>query len=223
MAEEDYTKNTDEPGQEESRANEQIYLSEPETREYLDKKWVLSRLILQIAGKPKEHIEKTLNALIDDIKKYEQIKLVKSVTEPPEKDEQDIWTTYAELEIVTKNLEVLTEFCMEYMPSSVEILEPENALASASAVTNFLNDFMAKLHDVSMRLKNVNAKNEILNKNAGALLSNLIFLILKNESKSIEEISKQVGVKTDQLKSILDNLVQQGKITEQDGKYSLNK
>jgi len=192
-------------------------------KELLEDKWILARLILQIAGSPKEHVEETLKKLVEDIKKYKEIKLIKSQLEEATEQEDKIWTAFAEVEIVTKNLPLLTAFCMEYMPSSVEILEPDVPLANANMTTNFLNDLLSKIHEFSMQLKNANAKIEILNKNASALMSNLIFYVTKDTERTIEDLEKHVGVKKEQLKPFIEKLVHAGKLKESEGKYSINK
>ena len=200
---------------------EEYQIEQAEANEKLEKGWILSRIILQIAGKPKDHVEKTLNALVKDITKYENIKIVKYEIEEAT-EEENMWTGFAEAEIITKDIEILTDFCVQYMPSSVEILQPDKPLADAQKTTNFLNDLLVKLHDVSMKIKNANAQNEILNKNARTLLTNMVFYLLQDKNEiTINELSKKVGVKEKQLQPFLTKLVANEKLVEKEGKYSL--
>ena len=57
---------------------------------------------------------------------------------------------FAELEVKTASLTHIINFCFEYMPSLIEIIEPYELKISSADVSSFLNDLQAKLHGVDM-------------------------------------------------------------------------
>ena len=81
--------------------------------------------IIEMAGKPKEHIEKTIRAYIVDLKKQDGIMLLKEdYANAEEKD--GIWAVFVEVEMIVKGLTRFINFCLSYMPSSIEIIKPES-------------------------------------------------------------------------------------------------
>ncbi|MDP6293769.1 MAG: hypothetical protein QGG83_03350, partial [Candidatus Woesearchaeota archaeon] len=87
----------------------------------MEKVPVTARVVLEIVGAPKEHVEKSLKEYVADIKKSNEI--LTEVFHPAEEKER-LWTSFFELEIKFKSAMHLLDFCFESMPSSVEIMEP---------------------------------------------------------------------------------------------------
>ncbi|MFH1376395.1 MAG: hypothetical protein ABIH25_02055 [Candidatus Woesearchaeota archaeon] len=118
------------------------------------------KTIIEIVGTPKEHVEETINkvvTLINENKKFDlisqdvaEIKEVDLVT-----DVKNVWSSFGEFEIEFKNILDLTDFCFEFMPSSVEIIEPEIVKTDGKDLGQSLNDFLAKLHQYDMTLKKI--------------------------------------------------------------------
>jgi hypothetical protein len=117
---------------------------------------ITANAIIEIVGAPKEHIEETMTKVMDLIEKNEDHKIIKKETsEPKESDFPDpnnpeknikVWSTFTELEADFKNFDALTNFCFEFMPSSIEILEPLEMKMEAQEINNSLNDILARLH-----------------------------------------------------------------------------
>ena len=120
---------------------------------------IKANAIIELVGAPKEHIEQTMEkviTLIEENKDQEILK--KEITEPKEqefphpqkKDEKiKVWSTFAELEVSFKDFDTLTNFCFEFMPSSIDILEPLTLEIDAQEINNSLNDILARLHQQS--------------------------------------------------------------------------
>ncbi len=119
------------------------------------------RTILEILGSPKEHVEETLQFVIGKAK--ESFNLLSETTYETE-EVDGLWSTFCELQISFKDLEQLTIFCFDFMPSSVEVLEPISMSLKCTNVANLYNDLLAKLHRYDMVVKNLNAENVILKK-----------------------------------------------------------
>lgn len=188
-------------------------------------KQVQSRAIIEILGKPKEHVEKTIKEYTEAIKKKEDLQLLQiDISEAKEVDkEQALWSAFAELEIQTPDLQTLIEFCFDYMPSSIEIIKPEELTIKDKATTNLLNDLQAKLHRIDMITKQLNNENTFLKKNMQSLLKNFISITLFKAEKTSENLAKIIGMDEEALEKFLEKMIEEKIITKKEDKYQLAK
>jgi len=179
---------------------------------------VLARVIIEMLGAPKEHIEKTLKDYVEKLKQDKEMKILKEELAPA-KEQKKLFSTFAELEILFSNSQKLVDFCFDAMPSSVEIIRPEKIIVDSSSFTDTLNDMQAKLHNNDMIIKTLRAKSALLDKNAKAVLRNFIYFLIKDEPRPIEYLSEEMGIGAKQLRPFLDELIKAGNIAEKEGKY----
>ncbi|MBI2134937.1 hypothetical protein HYU09_03025 [Candidatus Woesearchaeota archaeon] len=179
-------------------------------------------VIIEVLGKPKEHVEKALKMYVDRIRQDSDLIILKEEFADA-KEKSGLWATFAELEMVVKGIRKLIAFCFDYMPSSIQILKPENYSLDRSMIEDFVNDLQARLHDVDMIVKKQNNENEFLKKNMQTTVKNLILISLIYGSLDREKLSKVTGIKPDELKIFLDSMVKDSKIKEENGFYSLIK
>jgi hypothetical protein len=112
--------------------------------------------IIEIAGSPREHVEETINKVTKIIKDNKKLEVLKQeiaeieTTEAPSprnpEEKIEIFSTFADLEISLENFDELMQFCYTFMPSSIEILEPEDLKIKNSHLSNSLNDLLGRLH-----------------------------------------------------------------------------
>lgn len=192
----------------------------PEEKLTAENMHIRCKIIIEILGKPKEHVEKTIRMYVDNIKNdTDFIVLHSDFSEALEKEK--LWSVFAELEMVVKGIPKLIAFCFDYMPSSVEILKPEEFSMSKSIVEDLLNDLQARLHNVDMVVKKQKNENEFLKKNMNTAVRNIILISLASGSLDKEKLSKVTGVSDKELKAFLDDLIKENKISEEKGIYSL--
>jgi len=177
------------------------------------------RAIIEMLGAPKEHIENTLKEYIDKLKKEGLNITSENYAEAQEKGK--FFSTFAEIELNFEAMDDVLAFCFDNMPSSVEILSPEKLTFEASLLTGFLNDLQAKIHQVDGLIKEVSAKQQLLDNNALNILHNFIHHILKEGEKTTEEISAKIGMGPKETTSFLNVMIKKGLIKEDGGKYSL--
>jgi len=115
---------------------------------------IQTRLILEIAGFPKEHVEQVLKKIVEKIKAEKKVLRYK-IYEAEQREK--IYSTFTEIEIEFKDMTDLSVFCFDYMPSSIEILEPTELKLVAKDYENMFNDILAKLHNYDMIIKNMKA------------------------------------------------------------------
>lgn len=184
-----------------------------------DQQKVLAKVIIEMLGAPKEHIEKTLKDYVEKLKDDKDISIKKEEFAPA-KQQEKLFSTFAELDIIFKDTGKLVDFCFDAMPSSVEIIEPEKLHLDSSHLTETLNDMQAKIHQNDMVVKTLKARNTVLDKNAKKILRNFVNSLIEEEPKSIESISSKMGITPEHLKPFIEELKKEGKIVEKEGRYA---
>jgi len=120
---------------------------------------ITAQLIIEIAGFPKEHIEDVMGKLLENVKK--EYDVLEAFVEEV-KQVKELWSTFVDIKIRFKDLNHMTAFCFDYMPSSVDIIEPVKFNFDAHDINALFNDLMGKIHHYDMLLKNFKALNEML-------------------------------------------------------------
>ncbi len=185
-------------------------------------KKILFRAVVEVLGKPKEHVDSTLKGYLKKLKensKYEVLK--EDLAELKQHEESELWMAFAELEIKTSGVTEIIDFCFDYMPSLIEIIEPEELQLDSLMVSSFLNDMQAKLHGVDMLAKQMKIENQLTNQSLARLLNNYVTLLLQNHNLSSEQLSKLTGMNIDILEDYLDKMIDEGKVDLKEGIYFL--
>jgi len=59
-------------------------------------------------------------------------------------------------------MQKLSDICFDYMPSSIEVLDPAGMEMDMGMFSDMLNDLIARMHKYDMLVKNYNAENTLL-------------------------------------------------------------
>lgn len=129
-------------------------------------KKVSIRTIIDVAGKPASLVEKTLQKVTEELENNEKLQILEIITAEPElQDEKSgMYTAFLELEIEFVNVREAMKFIVDYLPTSIEIIEPFEIKVSNEQLTDVLNDM------AHFQIKNINeihrlkAHNHILQK-----------------------------------------------------------
>jgi hypothetical protein len=112
-------------------------------------------IILEILGRPKEHVTESLDGLIKKISEEKGIKIIEKKSHEPKKLEEseeemtkhgEIFTSFAEVEIEFDKIDDLIKIIFNYMPSSVEIVSPEKISFDNVFLSDMLTGLILKLH-----------------------------------------------------------------------------
>lgn len=173
-------------------------------------------------GKPKEHVDSTLKGYLQKLKENSRYNVTKEeLSELKQHEESELWMAFAELEIKTSGVAEIIDFCFDYMPSLIEIIEPEELQLDSLTISSFLNDMQAKLHGVDMIVKQMKIENQLTNQSLARLLNNFITILLRDHNLSSEQLSKLTGMNIDVLEDYLDKMIDEGKIDLKEGIYFL--
>jgi len=105
-------------------------------------------MILDIIGRPPEHLVESLEKIIEDMGKEQGVTLKsKKIKEPaPMKDQKDFYTTFAEIEVEVDEILYLAILMFKYMPAHIEIISPELIALSNNGFNDILNELTRRLH-----------------------------------------------------------------------------
>jgi hypothetical protein len=190
--------------------------------EKLERGYIRFSAIIEMMGAPKEHLSNSFKGYIEKLKENKNIIVIKEHIAKPKKKDR-LFVMYVELELLAKDASELVFFCFDYMPSSIEIIEPEQFQYRATDFAAFLNDMQARMHTIDSQLKMLKAKSSNLERNAALLLRNNILIVLKEKDKSIEELAKDTGIPALQLSPFLEKLISEGWLKRVKDKYSRKK
>ncbi len=118
-------------------------------------------VVIELMGSPKEHIESLMKEIVENLKKEKDVK-VHSHKMSDIAEVKGFWSSFTELEIEVKDIGKLVDISFDYMPSSIEILEPEKTEVDMKYMGDFINDLLARLHRYDMLIKNFYAENKLL-------------------------------------------------------------
>lgn len=83
-------------------------------------------MIFEIMGRPESYIKESIEKFSDKIGQEKDVKIINKKTAEVKKIEgQELFTTFAELEIETKDISALLRIIFNYMPSHIEIVSPD--------------------------------------------------------------------------------------------------
>ena len=189
------------------------------------KKELLFRAIIEVLGRPKEHVEKTIKDYLERLKQDKNYQIVsEEVAEVKKQEKEEMWVIFAELEVRTEKVDNIIGFCFEYMPSMIELIEPSELTLRDVTLSNFLNDLQARLHHVGIVAKQLKSENDFLKKNLAVLVKNYVTVLLNGGRKmTSEQLSKLTGLAKDKLEDFLDQLIDKEEIDLKEDLYLLKK
>src|SRR3989344_1279069 len=190
-------------------------------KEIIEKGGILVRTICEILGGPKEHVEETIKVLVQKAAELKDAWLIKYKIYPAEKQET-LFASFAEIEILFKNQSELLDFCFNFMPSSVEIVEPQKFVMTSTLFTNWINDLQGRLHSIDKIAKEANAYKKLLNQRIASIVRYNFLSHLKDKKLSKNELLSKVGIDKEGFEVYLKSLIDRGEIIEEKGKLKLS-
>lgn len=124
------------------------------------------KAIIEILGKPKEHVEQTIAKVLEELKKREGLKVVtENIADT--KEVEHFFSSYIDVELKLDDMDKLIDFCFDFLPSNIEIIDPEKIDIDSHLFAEYMNDLLAKLHQQSMVIRNLHAENLVMKEKLG--------------------------------------------------------
>ncbi len=122
-------------------------------------------MIVEIAGRPASHLKEALSQHIGILNQVNDIEVHSiKLSEPKEiEGHRDMFTCFAEADFETPNFGRLAETMFDFMPSSVEVIEPGKVTMDMVEATALLNNISGRMHRYDEIAKIANIKINQLN------------------------------------------------------------
>ncbi len=181
---------------------------------------VTIRFVIEILGKPKEHIESVMNSVAEQLKEQKEF-TSKNVTISPTEEHDGMFHIFTTAEIEFKTIPSIFAFCFEYLPSSAEIISPTEFEVGINSMTGIINDFLGRLHESDMVAKRTRADNEILQKNSTQIFRNFLRFAISSGKKKSTEISAVMGIPESDIDKFITPFVKEGWVKKTEHGFEL--
>jgi hypothetical protein len=123
-----------------------------------------AKFIIEILGRPVEHLEQTLDELINKLGVEKGVSILKKTINKAKKVEKadNLWTTFAEIDLSFESLPIFMNAIITYLPAHVEVYEPEMFKMNAFEMNDFTNFVVSRLHTYDALAKRIMGEREIL-------------------------------------------------------------
>ena len=149
----------------------------------METKKITAVMILEIIGKPAEHLVATLEEIIKELGNEKDVQINnKKINEPKElKDRKEFFTTFAEIEVEVEEASQLAMLMFKYMPAHVEVVSPESIVLTNNDYGDILSELTRRLHKYDEVARVVQMEKDILEKKLKDILEKKLKDILEKK------------------------------------------
>jgi hypothetical protein len=179
---------------------------------------ILAQVSFEVIGNPKDYVEKTIKDFVENIRNDQGITILSEEYGDAEELEGGLFSTYVDTELLSVNLDKFNWLCVNFMPASIEIIAPEEMRIKDKDLTNWFNDLLAKLHDVTARFRTLSEKEEAFIKSMNAMVQNSVLLAAEHYHDP-KQICQKIGIELEQLNPFFEALVKSKKLEKKGEGY----
>jgi len=150
--------------------------------ERLEEGWMHCSIIIEMLGKPADYVEKVLKEVTTAIGKVNGIDVIKETSHELKEVKNGLLSTFVELELAIKDMNILMALVFSYMPSNIEILAPSEIKMKSADLNEFVNLLTSRLHGYDSHSKRLKIENMILKKRLEELGA------IPKQPKQVEEL-----------------------------------
>lgn len=200
-------------------------MSTPEelAKKRLKEGWLHVLATFEVIGKPKEHVEETIQQLVETVKKEETIQVLEEHIDDAVATENDFFSTFAEVDMMVKNVETLTWLAANITPATIEIIEPLNFSFTAGDMQGWINDVLSTMHSIGYAHKTQNAELQFIKGQLRTLVENTILINLAKGAKAPAAISKETSIDLKAVEAHLGALEKAERVKKDGELYTLAK
>ena len=162
-------------------------------------------LIFEMLGRPAEHLKNTLFQFIDKISQEKGVEVVnKKIHEPKRLEEakEELYTTFAETEFNFQDLPSMLKIVFMYMPSHIEIIDPEELRIKNFDLNVLMSELARKLHQYDEITKRLAIERNILYRQLQEQgIQPAIQVLGQQAQQKVEEVKKEKKKKAEKKKS----------------------
>jgi len=129
----------------------------------MDKK-ITASFIMEILGRPQEHVKQTFDEILEKMGKEPGLKIVEKKVHEPKKMEKadDLYTSFAEIEAEFDNFNSMLIVIFNYTPSHFEIISPEEIKVKNIEFSDVITNIVLRLHKYDEIAKKLTIDNAVL-------------------------------------------------------------
>ncbi|MEK6757492.1 MAG: hypothetical protein AABX88_00035 [Nanoarchaeota archaeon] len=130
-------------------------------------------LIIDVIGRPPEHLTETLNNIVKKIDEEKGVKVIeKRLGEPKEIEKQKgFFTNFVDIEIELEEILYLAVLMFKYMPAHVEVISPELIALTNNGWNDIFNELTRRLHGYDEIARILQVEKSILEKKLREIMS----------------------------------------------------
>ncbi len=150
-------------------------------------------MIVEVIGRPPEHLTETLNNIIKQIDEEKGVSVKGKKINKPQlmKEQKDFYTSFAEVEIEIEEILQLVILMFKYMPAHIEIVSPELIALTNNSWSDILSEVSRRLHGYDEMARVIQVEKGILEKKLREVLENQGGKISKEKNKVIKKKTKK--------------------------------
>jgi hypothetical protein len=192
-----------------------------EIKAKIEEGWIHVTVLFELIGNPKEHIEKTMESFLATINEDKHIITIKEEMEETLELEQSkgLFSTAAEVDYLILGIEKLTWFAFNFLPANIEIKAPEELTFKDKDLSDWMNDLLARLHEVNTVHTALKSEHTVLVKNLNNAIRNNVLLALETGASDAKSVSKKIGLGETASQQFLEALVKEEKAVLAGKKY----
>ncbi len=162
---------------------------------------IKARIILEMLGRPKEHLVDTMQKLVEALAKEKGIVVSQKEVHEPRKmedknnsempEDKQLFTTFAEVDIEVADIVVLMGIVFRYMPSHVEIVSPETLVLENFSLNTIINELANRLHYYDSVAKSAIMNNNLLAAKIKDIANKTGYTEPKAEEASSEKLAEE--------------------------------
>ena len=154
--------------------------------------------VFEVMGRPPEHLKIALKDYVSKLGENKGIKITRKEIHEPKPVEkegaEDLFTTFAEVEVIVDNVNLIFEITLNMLPAHVEILEPDNITLKNFDLSQVASNLSIKLHKYDEVAKTITMERSILIKRLQEMQEKINNL--EADVKKPKKSSKKAGKKT---------------------------
>lgn len=189
--------------------------------ELLSEGYLKVYVLLEIVGKPAEHVEKAIRAVMGQIKDTEGIEVLDEDIGKPEKTDDGFYGVFAEFDAYVQSLQRVGYLATNYTPATIELVEPEEMQVGFDEFNEVFGDTLSKLHMNNMQINELKQRRQQMTRSLNALAQNAILLSLQEGEKSLDAIAEDTGLNASDAENMLEAMEKEGKVASAAEGYEL--
>ena len=131
-----------------------------------DKTKIKALFIFEVMGRPPEHLKKALEKYVDKLGENKGVEISKKNIHEPKPVEKEgaegLFTTFAEVEVIVDNVNIIFDITLNMLPAHAEIIEPEDLVLKNFDLSGIISNLSIKLHKYDEIAKTITMERNIL-------------------------------------------------------------